>query len=83
VFGDSGLTALGDIDFTTQEWISARIITGFPGLDRFFLSKDAAKELRIPVAIRYLSSIGWSQHPALKPMAERWDRTLCATVLTL
>jgi len=35
------------------EWISARIMQGFPGLERYFLSKYAAKELRIPAAIRY------------------------------
>jgi hypothetical protein len=35
------------------EWISARIMRGFPGLERYFLSKYAAKELRIPAAIRY------------------------------
>ncbi len=35
------------------DWISARIMRGFPGLERYFLSKYAAKELRIPAAIRY------------------------------
>ena len=35
------------------EWISARIMRGFPGVERFFLSRYAANELQIPAAIRY------------------------------
>ena len=35
------------------EWISARVMKGFPGVERYFLSKYAAKELKIPAAIRY------------------------------
>lgn len=35
------------------DWISARIMRGVPGSERYFLSKFAAKELRIPAAIRY------------------------------
>jgi hypothetical protein len=35
------------------EWISARIMRGFPGVERYFLSNYAANELKIPAAIRY------------------------------
>jgi hypothetical protein len=35
------------------DWISARILRGIPGPERYFLSKYAAKQLRIPAAIRY------------------------------
>jgi len=35
------------------EWIRARIMRGFPGVERFLLSRYAAKELQIPAAIRY------------------------------
>jgi len=35
------------------EWISARIMRGFPGHERYILSKYAAKELGVPAAIRY------------------------------
>jgi hypothetical protein len=34
------------------EWLSARIMRGFPGMEQYFLSKYAAKELQIPAAIR-------------------------------
>ncbi len=36
-----------------EEWISARVMKGFPGVERYFLSRYAAKELKIPAAIRY------------------------------
>lgn len=35
------------------EWISARIMRGFPGHERYILSKYAASELKVPAAVRY------------------------------
>lgn len=35
------------------EWISNRVLKGFPGRIRYFLSDYAGRELKIPAAIRY------------------------------
>lgn len=67
------------------EWISARIMNGFPGLEQYFLSKYAAQELRIPAAIRYfeLQDEHGRGHDELKGISFRspgsmWDRVMLA-----
>ena len=67
------------------EWISARIMNGFPGIERYFLSKYAAKELRIPAAIRYfeLQDEHGRGHDELEGVSFRspgsmWDRVMLA-----
>jgi hypothetical protein len=70
------------------EWISARIMRGFPGLERYFLSKYAAKELRIPAAIRYfeLQEEHGRAHDNLESLNFRsvgglWDRVMLAVAM--
>jgi len=65
------------------EWISARIMRGFPGHERYFLSKYAAKELGIPAAIRYfeLQKEHGRDHERLvnfdfRSVGGLWDRTM-------
>lgn len=67
------------------EWISARIMKGFPGLERYFLSKYAVKRLRIPAAIRYfeLQEEHGRSHDTLESLDFRsvgglWDRVMVA-----
>ena len=67
------------------EWISARIMRGFPGLESYFLSKYAAKELRVPAAIRYfeLQEEHGRAHDELESLNFRspgglWDRVMLA-----
>lgn len=68
-------------------WISARIMRGVPGGESYFLSKHAAKELRIPAAIRYfeLHDEHGRAHDELQSLNFRspgglWDRVMLAVV---
>jgi hypothetical protein len=65
------------------DWISARILRGVPGPERYFLSKFAAKELQIPAAIRYfeLQQEHGRGHDKLENLDLRsvgglWDRVM-------
>ncbi len=65
------------------EWISARIMRGVPGHERYFLSKFAARELQVPAAIRYfeLQEEHGRGHDKLESLDFRsagglWDRVM-------
>ena len=72
-----------------EEWISARVMKGFPGVERYFLSKFAAKELKIPAAIRYYElqkeqgrANDNQENLDLRSVGGMWDRIMKAVANT-